>query len=118
MPARELLRRTLRVDRPHRGHRPDADLRRAAPAPGPCRVRRPLQHRAAASGTADAAAATDITGSRAGPWQDPASTDPGRTPQRVRGGSLKPLVRHHGRVLVPDSALTWADKASTCADVA
>ena len=32
-------------------------------------------------------------GSRAGPWQDPASTDPGRPHQRVRGGSLKPLVR-------------------------
>jgi hypothetical protein len=27
----ELLRRTLRVDYPHRGHRPDADLRRATP---------------------------------------------------------------------------------------
>ena len=43
--AGELLRRTLRVDRPHRGHRPDADLRRAAPAPGACRVRRALQRR-------------------------------------------------------------------------
>ena len=57
---------------------------------------------AAASGAAVAAAAPDIAGSRAGPWQDPASTDPGRTHQRVRGGSLKPLVRHHGRVLEPD----------------
>ncbi len=57
---------------------------------------------AAASGAAVAAAAPDIAGSRAGSWQDPASTDPGRTPQRVRGGSLKPLVRHHGRVLEPD----------------
>jgi putative transposase len=27
VPTGELLRRTLRVDRPHRGHRPDADLR-------------------------------------------------------------------------------------------
>ena len=59
--------------------------------------------RAAASGAAVAAAAPDIAGSRAGSWQDPASTDPGRTPQRVRGGSLKPLVRHHGRVLEPDT---------------
>src|SRR5690242_13860485 len=33
--------------------------------------------RASASGTAVAAAAPDITGSRAGSWQDPASTDPG-----------------------------------------
>ena len=47
--TRELLRRTLRVDRPHRGHRPDADLRRATPAPCACRVRRPLQPAAAAS---------------------------------------------------------------------
>jgi hypothetical protein len=42
---------------------------------------RPLQHRAAASGAADAAAAPDIAGSRAGSWQDPASTDPGRAHQ-------------------------------------
>jgi len=91
----ELLRRTLRVDHPDRGHRPDADLRRAAPASGACRVRRALQHRAAASSAAVAAAAPAIVGSRAGSWQDPPSTDPGRT-QRVRGCSLKPLVSHHG----------------------
>ena len=47
--TRELLRRTLRVDRLHRHHRPDADLRRAAAAPGACRVRRPLQPAATAS---------------------------------------------------------------------
>ena len=34
--ARELLRRTLRVDRPHRGHRPDADLRGATPSQRAC----------------------------------------------------------------------------------
>ena len=67
--AGELLRRTLRDDRPDRGHRPHADLRRATPAPSACRVRRPLQHRAAASGTAVAAAAPDITGCRAGSWR-------------------------------------------------
>jgi len=55
---------------------------------GPHRLRRALQHRAAASGTAVATAAPDITGFPAGPWQDPASTDPGRPPQRVRDGSL------------------------------
>ena len=42
--AGELLRRTPRVDRPHRTHRPDADLRRAAPPPGAGRVHRALQH--------------------------------------------------------------------------
>ena len=51
---------------------------------------------AAASGAAVAAAAPNIAGSRAGPWQDPASTDPGRTPQRVRDGSLKPLAQACG----------------------
>jgi hypothetical protein len=66
MSAGELLRRTLRVDGPDRGHRPDAHLRRAAPAPGACRIRRPLQRPAAASGAAAAAAAPDIAGSRAG----------------------------------------------------
>ena len=100
--TRELLRRTSRVDHPNRGHRPDADLRRAAPASGTCRVRVPLQRPAATSGAATAAAAPDITGSRAGPWQDPASTDTGRPSQRVRDSSLKPLVKHHGRVLAPD----------------
>ena len=59
---------------------------------------------AAASGTAAAPAAPDITGPRAGSRHDPASTDPRRAHQRVRGGGLKPLVRHHGRVLEPDSA--------------
>jgi hypothetical protein len=66
MSARELLRRALRPDCPERGHGPDADLRRAAPPSGACRVRRALQHRAAASGAAVAAAAPDVAGSRAG----------------------------------------------------
>jgi hypothetical protein len=88
--AGELLRRALCVDGQNRGHRPDADLRRAAPAPGPCGVRRPLQRTAAASRAAVAAAAPGIAGYRAGLWRDPASTDPGRAPQRVRRGSLKP----------------------------
>ena len=74
---------------------------------------RPLQHRAAASHAAVAAAAPDITGSRAGSGQDPASTDPGRPYQRVRDSSLKPLVNHHGRVLAPDTvpdavSASWA----------
>ena len=57
--AGELLRRTLRVDRPHRGHRPDADLRRATPAQRACPVRRALQPAAAASSAAAASAAPD-----------------------------------------------------------
>ena len=46
----------------------------------------------------------DIACPRADPRQDLAATDPRRPDQRVRGRSLKPLVRHHGRVLEPDSA--------------
>jgi hypothetical protein len=60
-----------------------------------------LQHRAAASCVAVATAAPNIAGSRAGPWQDPAATDLGRAPQRVRGGSLKPLVQEPSHVLEP-----------------
>jgi hypothetical protein len=70
-------------------------------ASGACRVCRALQHRAAASCVAVATAAPNIVGSRAGPWQDPAATDLGRAPQRVRGDSLKPLVKSHARVLEP-----------------
>jgi hypothetical protein len=51
-----------------------------------------------------AAAAPDIAGPRADSWQDPASTDPRRPDQSVRGCGLKPLIRRHGRVLAPDRA--------------
>ena len=64
--AGELLRRTPRVDRPHRTHRPDADLRRAAPPPGAGRVRRALQHAAAASSAAAASTTPGIACPRAG----------------------------------------------------
>ena len=57
--AGELLRRTLRLDRPDRGHRSDADLRRAAPAQRACRVRRALQPAAAASSAAATSATPD-----------------------------------------------------------
>ena len=66
VPAGELLRRTLRVDRPHRSHRPDADLRGATPAQGACRVRRALQHSAAASSPPAAPATPGIACPRAG----------------------------------------------------
>ena len=91
-----------------RGHRSDADLRRAALAPGACRVRGPLQRAAATSGAAVAATAPDIAGSRASSWPDPQSTDLGRAPERVRGSRLKPVVRHHGRVLAPHTLLARA----------
>ena len=102
VPAGELLRRTPRVDRPHRAHRPDADLRRATPPPGACRVRRALQHAAAASSAAAASTAPGIACPRASSRQDPPSTSPRRADQRVRTRSLKPLIRRRGRVLEPD----------------
>jgi putative transposase len=54
VPAGELLRRTPRVDRAHRTHRPHADLRRAAPPPGARGLCCAPQHAAAASSAATA----------------------------------------------------------------
>ena len=48
--AGELLRRTLRVDRQNRTHRPHPDLRRTAPADRPHPIPRPLQRPAATPG--------------------------------------------------------------------
>jgi hypothetical protein len=53
---RELLRRALRLDRPHRGHRPDADLRRPTLAQRLCPILAALQPEAAASRAAAASA--------------------------------------------------------------
>ena len=57
---------------------------------------------AAASSAAAASATPGIACPRAGPRQDPASTDPRRTDQPVRTRGLKPLIRRRGRVLEPD----------------
>jgi hypothetical protein len=42
-PQGERLRGKVRAHRPHRGHRPDADLRKTTPADSPGRVPGPLQ---------------------------------------------------------------------------
>ena len=91
--AGELLRRTPRVDRPHRTHRPDADLRRATPPPGARDLRCALQHAAAASSAAAASTTPGIACPRAGLRQDPASTGPRRPDQPVRTRGLKPQVK-------------------------
>ena len=65
---------------------------------------RALQPAAAASSAAAASATPASTCPRADPRQDPASTDPRRPDQPVRGRGLKPLIRRHGRVLAPDRA--------------
>jgi hypothetical protein len=101
VPAGELLRRTLRVDRPHGSGRPHADLRRAASPPSACRVCLALQHSAAASSPPAAPASPGMARRRAGSGQDPSSTSPWRADQPVRTRSLKPLVNDYGRVLTP-----------------
>src|SRR5687768_12097133 len=56
---------------------------------------------APASSAAAASAAPGSGRLRAGLRQDPASTDPRRPHQPVRGRSLKPLVTRRGQVLEP-----------------
>ena len=99
VPAGELLRRAPRIDSADRADRPHADLRRAAPPPRAGRVRRPLQHAAAASSPPAAPAPPGIACPRASSGQDPTSTSPWRADQRVRIRSLKPLVTCRDRVL-------------------
>ena len=65
---------------------------------------------AAASSAAAASTTPGIACPRAGPRQDPTSTDPRRPDQRVRVRGLKPLVSSRGRVLEPHT-LRRAGKA-------
>ena len=60
MPASELLRRTPRIDRPHRTHRPHADLRGTTPAPACWPPYGALQQTAAAPSAAAASATSGI----------------------------------------------------------
>jgi transposase len=84
-----------------RGHRPDADLRRAASPGGPGRVRGPLQRAASLSRPSTPPAPARPPGHRPFPGTDPASARPRRPHQRVRAGRLKPQVNASGRVLKP-----------------
>jgi putative transposase len=99
--AGELLRRTLRVDRAHRTHRPDADLQQRPPAQGARRVRRALQPTAPASSTAASPAAPANGRLRTSPRQDPTSIDHRPPHQPVRARSLKLLVTRPGQTLEP-----------------
>jgi hypothetical protein len=107
--------RTPRADRADRGHRPDADLRRAAPAPGACCVRSPLQRAATASGAGATSAAPGRGCPRADPRQDPAAVRPRRLDQRIRGRGLNPLFRRRSRVLAPDTACSTLWVPQYCA---
>ena len=98
-----LFRRTLRADGADRADRPDADLQRGASPQGACQVRRALRQSAATPSAATTSTTPGSACSRAGPWQDPTSTDPRRSHQPLRTRSLKLLVKHRDRVLEPDS---------------
>jgi hypothetical protein len=88
MPESELLRRTIRPDRPNRAHRPHPDLRRATPADRPRSVQRPLQPKAAASSAEPPPATPRSCCARPCTPANQTSTDPGRADQRVRTRSL------------------------------
>jgi len=86
------------VDRPHRGHRPDADLRRATPAQCPRPVCDALQPEAAASIAAATAAAPGRDCPRDDPRQDPAAAHPrglinGRLLVLARAGAVAAKAR-------------------------
>ena len=103
--ARELFRRTLRADGADRGHRPDANLRRTTPAQCARPVCGALQPEATASIAAATSAVPGRACPRADPRQDPASADPRRLDQRVRGRGLKPRVRCRGEFWPPTGPL-------------
>ena len=86
---------------PDRSHRPDADLRRTAPADDPGRVRGPLQQAPATSQPPSPPAAARSP--CRGPLQraDPAPARARRSHQRVRASRVKPQFRTRGRVLEP-----------------
>jgi hypothetical protein len=105
--AGELLRRTRRVDRPNRAHRPDADLRRAAPPQGACRLRRTLQQATAASSAATAPATSRTGGRGSRAPADPASTGPRRADQRVRTPQPETADQTHQRILEPDRVVQY-----------
>jgi putative transposase len=84
-PPRELFRREMRTQRTSRVHRPDADLRRTAPAVGPGPVRRPLQ------------------GAQAAPVPPATTTRPGPPSQRCAGltGSAAEGARRRDQRVLP-----------------
>jgi len=84
-----LLRRTVGAHRTSRVHRPDADLRRTAPAIGPRRLRRPLQPAQAPS--VPPATTTTRPGSarrRVVGGTNPSATGARRRDQRIPSGSV------------------------------
>jgi transposase len=81
--SRERLCRTVRTYRPERGHRPDADLRRAAPAHSPGPVRSSLQRTTPPSQLPTAPTQARPPRRRPIPAADQAATSPRRPHQRI-----------------------------------
>jgi len=100
--ASELLRRALRADRADRGHRPDADLRRAAPTPSPRDLRCALQHSATPSGAATASTAPAIIGPRSGLQRIRRQPVLGGLISQYEAAARKPQLTHSGQLLEPD----------------
>jgi hypothetical protein len=95
--ARERLRGAVRTHRPNRGHRPDAQLRRAARAVGPGPVRSPLQ-RTTTPAAASCTHRDPTTHRRPLPSADQAPGRPRRPHQRVRAGRMKAQLNAGCRV--------------------
>jgi putative transposase len=98
---REPIRGAVRAQRPDRGHRPDADLRRATPAARPGRVRGPRQRTATPPRPPAPPAPARPPRRRPLPAADQAPPGPGRPHQRIRAGRVKAQVKTSGRVLEP-----------------
>ena len=81
--SRERLCRTVRAYRPERGHRPDADLRRAAPAHSPGPVRSSPQRATTPSQLPTAPTQARPPRRRPIPAADQAATSPRRPHQRI-----------------------------------
>jgi hypothetical protein len=101
MSASELLRRTLRLDRQKRTHRPHPHPRRTPPADRPRPVRHPLQRPPATSSTTTSPATPRSSRPASRPPANQAPSSSRRTDQRVRARRLTPQVSSHGRVLEP-----------------
>jgi putative transposase len=100
-PRGERLCRTVRAHRPDGGDRPDADLRRAASAAGPGRVRGALQRTAASSQPPAPAAPAGPPRRRPVPEADQAQARPRRPPQRIRASRIEAQVKTGGRIPEP-----------------
>ena len=100
-PSGERLCLTVCAHRPDGGDRPDADLRRTAPAPRDDRVRGPLRRTTTSSQPGTPPAPARSPRRRPLPGADQAPARSRRPPQRIRAGRVEAQVKTGGRVLEP-----------------